>query len=695
MMYKNLQSITKKLNGTFKKNTALQGDNLRYLAFDNAAQANIITAANTGKIITVNSAACKLFGYSKKELVTKNRTDIFDIRDSSFKKLLKQRKEEGKSVGLITAIKKSAKTFTCEITSAVFTDQNGRKRAITTVADISSRILLQKEIDSKKEKVVADNISIAKLTQKEIDIKKEKTVAANISIAKSTQKKIDIKKEKVVAANIILARAKSDARVVENNKWIKSIAKTSYDVMWDWDTATNQIYAGDSIEEVFGYKVQNNTISFSDFLKCLLPAEKSIVETKILKTLGSSKNSWSDSYMLRRKDGSIAEVTSRGSILRDEKGKAVRLIGATKDISRLQQLEKKLRDQIIIQEEQRKKFLLAAKLSFDVIWDWDLKTNEVFLGDGFEELFGYVIKDNKGNMITDWVNYLHPDDKEAITIELRNTIASAAAHWEHAYRVTRADGSIAKVYVRASIIRHADGKAHRMIGAMQDLSRQKILEEKLELEIKLKGLQIAEAAEDAKETERSDIGKELHDNINQLLGTSKMYVEMAKRGGANSHMYLNRSTEYTLSAIEEIRKLSKGLITDIIKNMGLAEAIEKLAADMMEVNPVKIYFSLKKFTENSVTNKLKLNILRMVQEQLNNIFKHAKAKEIWISLAKKQKTILLIITDNGIGFNTAVKQNGIGIENIKNRAVSYNGTANFVSQPGKGCVLTVTIPSEI
>lgn len=90
---------------------------------------------------------------------------------------------------------------------------------------------------------------------------------------------------------------------------------------------------------------------------------------------------------------------------------------------------------------------------------------------------------------------------------------------------------------------------------MQDLSRQKVLEEKLELEIKLKELQIAEAAEDAKETERSDIGKELHDNINQLLGASKMYVEMAKRGGENSQMYLTRSAEYTLTAIEEIRKL--------------------------------------------------------------------------------------------------------------------------------------------
>ena len=70
-----------------------------------------------------------------------------------------------------------------------------------------------------------------------------------------------------------------------------------------------------------------------------------------------------------------------------------------------------------------------------------------------------------------------------------------------------------------------------MIGSMQDISKQKVLEERLEQEIKLKEKQIAEATEEAKETERSDIGKELHDNVNQLLGASRLYLDMAKQGG--------------------------------------------------------------------------------------------------------------------------------------------------------------------
>jgi two-component system, NarL family, sensor histidine kinase UhpB len=81
-----------------------------------------------------------------------------------------------------------------------------------------------------------------------------------------------------------------------------------------------------------------------------------------------------------------------------------------------------------------------------------------------------------------------------------------------------------------------------------------------------------------------------------------------------------------------------------------------------------------------------------VQEQLNNILKHAKATEVAIRLLQNKKSIMLTISDNGVGFDTRKKQKGIGVANIKSRAATYNGMAAFVSQPDQGCVLTVTFP---
>lgn len=167
---------------------------------------------------------------------------------------------------------------------------------------------------------------------------------------------------------------------------------------------------------------------------------------------------------------------------------------------------------------------------------------------------------------------------------------------------------------------------------------------------------------------------------------------MAKRGGKNVTMYLSRSSEYTIAAIDELRKLSKGLTSGIIKNLGLCDAIDNIARDTMEVSHVKILMSTNSFIENSVNEKFKLNVLRIIQEQLNNIMKHAKAPKISINLAQNNKAIKLIIADNGAGFNTTKCQEGIGIPNIKSRAAAYQGTAAFASQPGRGCMLTAIFP---
>lgn len=224
--------------------------------------------------------------------------------------------------------------------------------------------------------------------------------------------------------------------------------------------------------------------------------------------------------------------------------------------------------------------------------------------------------------------------------------------------------------------------------ALHDMSTQKSQERETQIRKK----QIAKATEEAKETERSDIGKELHDNVNQLLGVSKLYMDMARRGGKDSRECLDRSSEYTMSAIEEIRKLTKGLTTDIIQSLGLCRAIQNIAQDTMRVKPVKVICSLKTFEEESVGDKFKLNIFRIVQEQLNNIVKHAEASKIIIVVSQNSKRVTLSISDNGVGFNTEKERDGIGLENIKSRAASYGGTADFVSQPDHGCTLTTTFP---
>lgn len=611
-----------------------------------------------------------LLGYSQEELIGKSREDVLDIDDLGFKQMLKGSADEEYVSAIVTAINKTGESLPVQITSAIFIGEHGIEKVITTISDMRAGILRQKDIDRKNNKLVSDNIVLAK----------------------SEQKKLDVENEKIVRENTRLALLKSDARFAANNEWIQYIAKTSYDVMWDWDIETGKIYVGNSVEEVFGYRLKNDTVRYVNFTNCLLPEEREVIELKLFKAIASQDKSWKDAFKFIRSDGTIASTAIRASIVRNDEGECIRLIGAIQDISKLEELEKKLEAQISVQEELAEIFIMAAKLSFDGIWDWNLTTNEFTLGDGFEELFGYKIKKIKENLAGDWSDYVHEHDREMARKGLQDAIASSAPYWEHSYRFIKADGTIAKVFNRATIIRDAHGVASRIIGAIQDLSKQTILEEKLEHEIRLKEKQIADAIQEASDNARSDIGKELHDNITQILGASKMYLEMAKKGDKDTQMYLARSSEYTQNAIEEIRKLSKGLTSDIISNVGLYEAVDNMIRDTMEVDQVKITCTLKGFKEDMLNNKFKLNLFRIVQEQINNILKHAKATTVKITLTQNKKSITLIISDNGVGFDTSKKQKGIGIANIKSRAALYQGTAVFTSKPGQSCTLTVSFP---
>ncbi|HMC85816.1 MAG TPA: ATP-binding protein [Chitinophagaceae bacterium] len=215
---------------------------------------------------------------------------------------------------------------------------------------------------------------------------------------------------------------------------------------------------------------------------------------------------------------------------------------------------------------------------------------------------------------------------------------------------------------------------------------------RLEEQMKSQDMQIANATADAKQTERQDISRELHDNVNQLLGASRLYIDLAKKGGKDFQLFLSRSSEYTLTAIEEIRKLTKRLTTDIIMNLGLIKAIENISRDTMEINPLKITLRLKSFKEETVDEKLQLALFRILQEQFNNILKHAKATRVIITLSQTKQFITFSLADNGVGFNTLKKSNGIGIENIKSRARAFNGSFDIISQPGRGCTMTARFP---
>ena len=343
-------------------------------------------------------------------------------------------------------------------------------------------------------------------------------------------------------------------------------------------------------------------------------------------------------------------------------------------------------------------YKFVTEVTNDCLWEWDLHTRELFWIDGgHKRVFGYQIV-NALIPQSFWENHLHPDDKVRILKRLNKIISTASDRtWEDEYRFQKADGSYAYVHDRAHIIYDADGVACRMVGATQDITGRKSAELKLlESEKKLvrerltRQKAIIHAALLAQEKERAEIGKELHDNLNQVLGAAKLYIEMAKTDDENREMCLEKSSGFIVNVIEEIRKISKTLSTPGMI-MGLSESIKILLDDLITVHAIKIKFKEDRINEEDLDEKLQLTIFRIVQEQLNNILKHANATRATINLTKKGNEIVLLISDNGNGCNILKEGNGVGIINIRSRAELYQGVVTTVSNPGEGYALKVVL----
>lgn len=218
------------------------------------------------------------------------------------------------------------------------------------------------------------------------------------------------------------------------------------------------------------------------------------------------------------------------------------------------------------------------------------------------------------------------------------------------------------------------------------------LEEKLEEERLMKQKEITEASIQVQEKERYDISTELHDNVNQQLTVAMMYIASAQQKSPEGAELLRQSSTFILNAIEEIRKLSQNLVTPLIKHFGLSKAIEGLLEDVSAVNNFQIDLTADSFYEEDIIYDFKLSLFRIVQEQMNNIIKHAQAKNVNIELSRTDDKIRLRVSDDGIGFDPNQQRKGIGIYNIISRADLYNGVAQIDSAPGSGCTITIIFP---
>lgn len=220
--------------------------------------------------------------------------------------------------------------------------------------------------------------------------------------------------------------------------------------------------------------------------------------------------------------------------------------------------------------------------------------------------------------------------------------------------------------------------------------RQQELQQQLSEERNRYKNEVALEVFNAQEHERKKIGEELHDNINQLLGVVKLYIEHAQVNPEAKDEMLRKSAEYLKQVINEIRSLSKSLVSPTLNDLGLIESINELIDSILKIRNIQINIQQDGFKEAELSDIQKLMVYRITQEQLNNILKHSRADHVHIAFARSGSHVHLTIQDDGIGFDTTKVKSGLGLKNIRHRLELFNGKMNVISSPDKGCKLEAT-----
>jgi PAS domain S-box-containing protein len=351
-----------------------------------------------------------------------------------------------------------------------------------------------------------------------------------------------------------------------------------------------------------------------------------------------------------------------------------------------------LSDQFAIEKKLQQandRLLLLSRATTDAIWEWDMQSGYIFRNDALMDMIGYHNEQSRG--LSWWLRRIHPEDRNRVTDKIKDATDKGQHSWEDAYRFKCSDGGYKFIQDRGYVV-YENELPVKMIGSLQDITVLKDLEDQLNNEKLERQKEISETVIRVQEKERTRIGHELHDNVNQILSTTKLFVDMLKPSTREEKDIKKKSVEYLLMAIEEIRKLSKELVVPQLKDKGLVDSIKTLVDDIHVSHTIKIRFTHDHENDLLSPGK-KVTLFRIVQEQLKNILKHSKAKRVEIFLQCKDNNAGLIIKDDGIGFDLKKTHRGIGLSNIHERIRFYNGTVEILTQPGQGCLLKVTIPT--
>jgi PAS domain S-box-containing protein len=388
------------------------------------------------------------------------------------------------------------------------------------------------------------------------------------------------------------------------------------------------------------------------------------------------------------KAGKVIYCEWYNSVLPDERGNVLTILSLVHNVTE---------NKIAVEQIRKSEAHLAAaqRLAKMGSWDFDIEANRVTWSEELYNVFGA----NKQTFINRYSSFLHlVDTKDRESVLQTNKHAQQTGEpFALEYHIITPQGEKRLIQEHGYGQKDSNGKVIRLFGTAQDITERKKTEETLKQsyeEIK----RLTGHLQNVREEERTYIAREIHDELGQQLTAIKMDVAWIDKKIPEDATEIKRKLKNIIglldSSNQSIRRILSELRPQILDNQGLLEALDWLGRQFSDTTGIPVKFTTPE-KDIKVSEQIATAVFRVCQEAFTNIIRYSQASNISISIEIVEENLILIIEDDGIGFDTASVQNkkSFGILGMKERVLSLGGKFELISSPGKGTKITVRVPN--
>lgn len=319
----------------------------------------------------------------------------------------------------------------------------------------------------------------------------------------------------------------------------------------------------------------------------------------------------------------------------------------------------------------------------EVTWDYSISKKRISWFGATLKVFGFE-KEEMGDKLDFLLDRVHPSDRAALEEQLIMN-PEADNKFSIDFQIENIDKKFS--WLRIEGIMHADAKGvpERVIGVIKNIDKEK-LAEKIRVRAMIK----------AKDSERKRIASEIHDSLGQTLSVARLELDALSElyNDADFKEKVENVSSLVIGAIQESRAISHDLMPPALIDYGLIPALQTMINQLNRSSEVNFSFFHNEIKER-FEEEFETNLYRICQEGVNNILKHAKAKNATVQVIKHPNSIYVSIEDDGIGFakdGENKEASGLGLKNMANRVAYLGGKIDFESN--NGSIITIEILVE-